>query len=300
MSVLQLFANNAVSLLDAPLSIGGTSIELQHGLGSEFPQPINPGEFFLVTLEDIVNPSKREIVRIIGRINDTLIIDANGRGQENTTPQFWDSSNTLVDHRVTAETMRQAFLQPITSGGVGPQGPKGDTGAQGPKGDTGPAGADGSIGIDGAPGAQGPKGDTGAQGPAGPKGDTGPQGLPGADGANASVTGSNQPAVAISPVETLSVTEPLPYNDLKRGHKFWVTLYCSSNGLAETFEVLAIIQGILSVSPVVSWTRTNRIGYNFAGTLTLNLDTTNNTLSLDWFNQEPVLLVTVTVAHLSL
>ncbi|HEU0250157.1 MAG TPA: choice-of-anchor D domain-containing protein, partial [Solirubrobacteraceae bacterium] len=84
------------------------------------------------------------------------------------------------------------------TGGVLPQGPKGETGATGatgPQGQTGPAGQQGETGVtgsagvagstglrgevgsDGAQGTVGPTGATGSQGPVGPKGERGPRGL---------------------------------------------------------------------------------------------------------------------------
>jgi hypothetical protein len=269
MTVLQLFTNNAVSLLDAPLNSNDAVIYVQAGLGQGFPQPINPGEFFLVTLEDIANPSKREIIKCIARTGDSLVIDPAGRGWEGSTPLNWLAHDTLVDHRITAGTIEDAFLSPV-SGGIGPVGPKGD------------------------------KGDQGIQGIQGPAGPTGPAGT-GSGSGGASIAGSNQDPVTVEPAWTNPVTLPVPYSDFKRGHKFWVTIYCPTNGLAQTFEVLAIVQGHISAATeVIEWTRTNRIGYNFAGTFNIVLDRTLNNLVLDWTNSEPLMTVTVQVAHLSL
>lgn len=106
----QLFSNNAVSLLHADLAVGGLVLTLQPGLGAQFPQPVNAGEWFLVTLETIAAPFTREIVKIVGRSGDTLIIASDGRGQEGTAPAVWVANETLVDHRVTAATMRQVAV----------------------------------------------------------------------------------------------------------------------------------------------------------------------------------------------
>jgi hypothetical protein len=272
MTVLQLFTNNAVSLLELPLNSNGTEIHLQPGLGHSFPQPVNPGEFFLVTLEDIANPNLREIVKCIARTGDVLIVDPMGRGWESSTPLYWDSSSTLVDHRITAGTIEDAFLSPA-SGGTGTVGPKGDKGDQG---------------------IQGIQGPIGPQGPPGTGTGTG-------TGGGTSISGSNQEPVTVEPLWTNVVTLPVTYSDFKRGHKFWVTLYCPANGLAQTFEVLAVVQGHISANTeVIDWTRTNRIGYNFKGTLDIVLDKPNNTLALTWTNSEPLVTITVQVAHLSL
>jgi hypothetical protein len=82
----------------------------------------------------------------------------------------------------------------LTTGIVGPQGPKGDKGEtglqglQGDKGEVGPQGIQGlkgDIGPQGIQGLRGDKGDTGPQGLQGPKGDDGalgPQGIQGVKG----------------------------------------------------------------------------------------------------------------------
>lgn len=103
---LQLFTNNAVALLNVGITSSDLSITVQPGLGVLFPQPVNPGEWFLVTLEDINAPINREIIKVIGRTGDTFTIDPAGRGWEGTTAQAWPADDTLVDHRVTAATLR--------------------------------------------------------------------------------------------------------------------------------------------------------------------------------------------------
>lgn len=103
---LQIFTNNAVSLLQEDISASALLIKVQPGLGALFPQPINPGEWFVVTLETVAAPLQREIVKIIGRSGDDLIVDPAGRGWEGTTAQSWTAGEVLVDHRVTAGTLR--------------------------------------------------------------------------------------------------------------------------------------------------------------------------------------------------
>jgi hypothetical protein len=121
MSATQLFSNNAVALLETSIGPTDLSINLQTGLGEYFPQPVNPGDFFLITLETIASPLTREIVKIIGRSGDTLIVDPSGRAWENPNGLFpaqsWTALETLVDHRITAYTIKQAFLQPTPSSG---------------------------------------------------------------------------------------------------------------------------------------------------------------------------------------
>lgn len=219
----------------SPLSQSGTLIHLQSGFGSRFPNPQNVGEFFLVTLEDTANPFSNEIVSIVARNNDVLTIGS--RGLEGTTAKAWVENTTLVDHRITAETIRQAFLQPVSSGGSG----------------------------------------------------------------GGSISGENLSPISIDPNWTVDISSPIIFANLKRGHKFWVTLLNEQNGKAQTFEVLTVVQGLLgSNNETVEWTKTNRIGYNFLGTLSVELDKANTTLSLMWTNLEPSITITATVAHLSL
>src|SRR5574343_1835792 len=106
---IQLFANNAISLLTAPISPISTSLTVITGHGSLYPQPAGDGsDFFLITLED-QGATTREIIKVTGRVGDTLLFNLADRGQEGTTIQLWVSSpghETIVDLRVTAETMR--------------------------------------------------------------------------------------------------------------------------------------------------------------------------------------------------
>lgn len=180
----QLFTNNAVALLAAPLNPGDTTLRVMAGYGSLYPEPA-AGQFFLVTLEDQTGTA-REIIRVTGRVGDLFTNCV--RGQEGTTARAWSASlgsDTLVDHRVTAETMRLAMLLPeggVDAGPAGPQGPagvKGDTGDVGP---AGPAGVDGTNGVDGVDGANGQAGADGIQGPAGVNGVDGTNGVDGAQG----------------------------------------------------------------------------------------------------------------------
>lgn len=112
---VQLFSNNAVSLLATSISATDVSLTVMSGYGVQFPNPIGDGsEFFLVTLED-QSASHREIIRVTGRTGDTFHFTLANRGQEGTIPRLWSASlgsDTLVDHRITAETMRLAMRLP--------------------------------------------------------------------------------------------------------------------------------------------------------------------------------------------
>lgn len=102
----QLFTNNAIALLDTSIGPADTVIQVQPGLGALYPLPTKESEFFLVTLEDATAPMAREIVRISSRSGDVLTVATGGRGYEGTPAMAWPASNTIVDHRITAETLR--------------------------------------------------------------------------------------------------------------------------------------------------------------------------------------------------
>lgn len=107
---LQLFTNNAIALLASSLSPTDLTFSVQTGLGDLFPQPTQPGEWFVVTLESINAPLSREIIKVIGRSGDVLTIDPiDGRGFDDTTAQSWGANDTLVDHRLTAWTLKSSL-----------------------------------------------------------------------------------------------------------------------------------------------------------------------------------------------
>lgn len=232
MSLLQLFSNNAISLLEVSLSPSSTTLVVQPGLGASFPQPVNPGEFFLITLEDIAAPLTREIIKITGRSGDILTIGA--RGLEGTSAASWTSHNTLVDHRITAETIRQAFLQPVAP--VIPP-------------------SSGSGGYSYSP-------------------------------------------VTVQPSLSEGVAT-VTYSQDARGNKFWVSMYSPFDFAAQSFEVLTIVQGNVNANAeLVTWTKSNRIGYNFQGSLIISLNTSNKELSIIWHNTEPLTPVKVSVVRI--
>lgn len=99
----QLFSNNAVSLISSPIDSTQTSITIIAGHGQLFPTP-QANEFFAVTLEDQA-ATVREIVHVTSRSGDTFTVL---RGQEGTTARAWtasEGSDTLFDHRITADTL---------------------------------------------------------------------------------------------------------------------------------------------------------------------------------------------------
>jgi hypothetical protein len=193
------------------------------GYGSLFPQPTGDGsDFFLVTLENQAGTA-REIVKVTARAGDVFTVIQ--RAQEGTAAQAWSASlgnDTLVDHRVTAETMRLAMLLPETGGVV-------------------------------------------------------------------------NPSVAV-PTTTTGVTSDTPYSDTNRLMKYWVQMYDPVSGNAQAFEVLAIIEGILSTNTeTVTYSQTNRIGYHFSGDVNIQLDVVNKLMKLQWINTDTAnVIVTVT------
>lgn len=221
----QLFTNNAAALLASPISDSSTALSVMAGYGSLFPQPIEAGDYFLVTLEN-ETATAREIVRVTGRTGDTFT--GLVRGQEGTTPQAWSAtagSDTLVDHRVTAETMRLAMELPEL-GGV------------------------------------------------------------------------TVPSVTV-PATTTGITTNVTYSDTERMHKFWVQMYDPVSGNAQAFEIYTVIRGLLSTNTeYVTYNQTNRIGTHFNGDISVQLDTTNKVLSLEWINNDPTINVVVTVTRI--
>ena len=273
MSEIQLFSNNAISLLETSLLSNSTSIQVQSGLGSLFPQP-NANEFFLITLEDIAAPLNREIIKIVSVVGDTLIVSVDGRGYENTTPREWEAGETLVDHRITAGTIRQAFLKPEAT--VTPPTPLEVK-------DEGVTLSDNvtSINFIG----------------------TGVTSYIAGNSVNVNIPGTSGgatsfPPVLVEPAWTNPIAQ-VSYADLSRSNKFWITLTSPTNGLTECFEILSVIQGLLSTdTETVTWTVTNRIGNKFLGNMILRLDRPVNQLILEWTNNEPSLSIIATAVSL--
>ena len=282
-SPIQLFTNNAVSLLSAPISAASTSLSVMAGYGALFPNP-GVNEFFLITLEN-ESATLREIIKVTGRSGDTLTFLLTDRGQEGTTPRSWGASSgndTLVDHRVTAETMRQAMLLPEISTPSGSPLTIQDEGTSlataattlnfvGPNVVVSGSGATKTITIT----------------PSAPAGEE-------IHGASTIVPVSIDPSWA-QPLSTVT------YSQFQRGFKFFVTIMMPSNFLSSTFEVLGNIGGDLSANAETAvWNRTSRIGHNFAGNISIALNTSTKELSLIWTNLEagPVEVLCTRIQHL--
>lgn len=103
----QLFTNNAVTLLADPILASSTTLRVLSGYGQMFPTP-QANEFFVVTLED-QQATQREIIKVTERNGDVFTVL---RAQEGTPARAWDASlgaDTLVDHRITAETLQRVY-----------------------------------------------------------------------------------------------------------------------------------------------------------------------------------------------
>lgn len=108
----QLFSNNALTLLAAPLLAGDMQILVKSGAGDLFPSiplPI-PNDFgitppqedyFVITIEN-QTATVREVISIIGREGDVLYVGS--RGIEQTSPTDWEL-NSIVELRLTAGSL---------------------------------------------------------------------------------------------------------------------------------------------------------------------------------------------------
>jgi hypothetical protein len=276
MTTKQLFTNNAVSLLNASIGPTDTTLVVQSGLGALFPQPTNPGDFFLVTLESTSGPIVREILYVTGRSGDTftgITRGWEGTGVGDGQPGVglsWTALDTLVDHRVTAYTMAQAMVLPASSGGGTPAGTTGQVQVNN-------AGAFGAV----------PDGTSGqflqSSGPGVP-----PTWVSGGTG------GVVNASVNVNPTTT-QTTAQQGYTNTSRLFKFWVQMYDTITYAAQVFEVLVVVEGQLNGSETYDYTVNNQIGTLLAGNILIDLDTVAKNVSLNWqnLNSNPV-VVTIT------
>lgn len=118
----QLFTNNAVSELYAPITSGASSIQIVPGDETLFPTiSIGSGDYFMVTIEV---GSTREIVKVTSTSGSTFGVV---RGQEGTSATSWSASATVA-HRLTAAQLSALFpvnlasnvtgILPVTKGGT--------------------------------------------------------------------------------------------------------------------------------------------------------------------------------------
>lgn len=98
---MQLFANNAYSVLSA--GIDGVTTVIEVASGASFPSPTG-GDHFLATLIGLdvnLNETSWEIVKVTTRTANVLTVV---RGQDGTAAQAWPSA-TRVELRVSAENL---------------------------------------------------------------------------------------------------------------------------------------------------------------------------------------------------
>jgi hypothetical protein len=275
LSLKQLFTNNAVTLLALPLAATDTSMTVMTGYGTLFPNP-GVNEFFLVTLENQA-ATAREIIKVTGRTGDVFTFALADRGQEGTTAQAWGASSgndTLVDHRVTAETMDRALALPQAGlNGITVQ----------------------DHGVPVAPDATtlNFEGDVSVTGSGSTKTIT-----IGAVSANA-IHGESSSPIVIDPGWTIP-GNVATYSETQRGFKFFVTVTMPVNHLSSSFEVLGNISGNLSANTeTVSFNRVSRVGHKFIGEVNMALDTALKQVSLTWTNNEanPVVIQCVRIQH---
>jgi hypothetical protein len=119
------------------------------------------------------------------------------------------------------------------------------------------------------------------------------------NGGNEEIHGATGAPTTIDPGWTLAgnIAE---YSEFQRGFKFFVTLTMPVNHLSQTFEVLGNVSGNLGANTeTVSFNRTARVGYNFAGSVNLVLNTTLKQVSLVWTNNEanPIVIQCVRIQH---
>jgi hypothetical protein len=90
MTTLILFANNAASLLTAPITAAATTATLTPGTGVLFPNP-SAGQYFSLTFISAANNINREIVYVTAMSGDTIA--AMTRAEEGTTAQAFTTGD---------------------------------------------------------------------------------------------------------------------------------------------------------------------------------------------------------------
>ena len=106
---MQLFANNAASVLASGITDVATSLAVAAGAGAKFPSPTGV-QYFLVTLYQLSGNTEinHEVVKVTARVTDTLTIV---RAQEGTTARAFDAADPL-SLRFTAGTAGRYLATP--------------------------------------------------------------------------------------------------------------------------------------------------------------------------------------------
>lgn len=91
-----LFNNFASGTLLLDIAIGDLTLELDMGQGAFFPQPVLPGDYSVLVIEDVVG--NKEVVHMTDRVVDVFTIT---RGEEGTIPGVF-AAGSRVELRATA------------------------------------------------------------------------------------------------------------------------------------------------------------------------------------------------------
>lgn len=112
-----LFANNATARLGQAITVDSTTVTLETGKGSLFPNPDpDSDEIFILTVENVLSAA-REIMYCTARDGDILSVE---RAQESTSAgEFAVDPNVIAQNRVTAGTLEYLASVPISDGGGG-------------------------------------------------------------------------------------------------------------------------------------------------------------------------------------
>jgi hypothetical protein len=103
---LIVFENNSNGVLASDIDDVTTTITLVGGQGNNFPSITAPDEIFFITLQNYA-AQLIEICRVTNRAGDVLTVL---RGQDGTSAKSWTAATTVVQLRVTKETLEQ-FVQ---------------------------------------------------------------------------------------------------------------------------------------------------------------------------------------------
>ena len=103
---LIVFENNSNGLLATGIDDVTTTVTLLAGHGANFPNITAPDEIFFITLQNYA-AQLVEICRVTDRVADVLTVE---RGQDGTSAKAWATADTVIQLRVTKETL-ETFVQ---------------------------------------------------------------------------------------------------------------------------------------------------------------------------------------------
>jgi hypothetical protein len=110
--------------------------------------------------------------------------------------------------------------------------------------------------------------------------------ISGGGSGSAWIYGANAGPIAVATGATVPVSAAV-YSTFNRTFKFLVTILNPNTQTAESFELMALVNGdVSSTTETVTFTRYGRTGTKHQGGAAVSLDTSTNTLSLTWHNLE--------------